>query len=314
MKIVFNMLRCGVGNNGGSRTLIKCAEVLENLGHECNIVSNVDNFTWFEHKKILNEIPTNTDAVINAAAVDYIVTRKCNVPIKIAWWRAHESWSNEESYLRYCYTNKEVKNVVNSIGLQRLLSLFGADSEVVYQGIDFDLWKDRKIRSCNKIRIGCLYTKQLRKRWDDFVKLANILGNDDYEYVCVGNAKPNCCFLTDYIYNEDYEKLCDVYSSCHIWFAPTDSEGLHNVPIEANLCGCLIVCGDEPLNGMIYDYAFSNNTAMVYNRKDIEHAAFLIRNPNWNFVSNMQRYLKDYIGSREDNMIRMIKIIGEQCV
>jgi hypothetical protein len=308
MKIAFNMLECGLGNNGGTRTIIKCVEVLEKLGHRCDIIGTADNFTWFDHKPIIPHIPPDLDILIATACTDVNSTLQSDVPKKAWYIRAHENWamSDEELGKRY---NSGIFNVVNSKGLQQVLSSYGADSKIVYQGIDFDLWEDRNLRPKDKIRIGCLYTKQPRKRWKDFVKLSKILGHDDYEYVSIGNSKPKENFLTEVVYNVGHEKLCDIYNSCHIWFAPTENEGLHNVPMEANLCGCLVVCGDEPMNGMIYDYAFSNNTAMVYNRKDIEHAAELIRNPNWELIKNMQRHLRYHIGTRKDNMKKMVEYL-----
>ncbi len=305
MNLAFNSVNSGLGNNGGTRTIIKCAEVLEGLGHRCDIVASSDNFNWFEHKPVIRHLPPDLDAIIAVACTDVVVTLKTNVPKKAWYIRAHEDWSMSDANLSILY-NSVALNIVNSRGLQQQLASVGADSKVVYQGIDFDWWKDKKLRSKDKIRIGCLYTKQPRKRWKDFVELANILGHDKYEYVSIGNANPDEDFLTKSVYNVGHEELCDVYSSCNIWFAPTENEGLHNVPMEANLCGCLVVCGDEPLNGMIYDYAFPNNTAMVYNKKDIEHAATLIRNPNWKLVKNMQRHLKHHIGTREDNMREMV--------
>ena len=116
--------------------------------------------------------------------------------------------------------------------------------------------------------------------------------------------------MTDFVYNVGHDKLCDIYSSCHIWFAPTDNEGLHNVPMEANLCGCLVVCSDEPLNGMIYDYAFNDKTAMVYARRDIAHAVELILNPKWELVGKMQKHLKKHIGTRQHNMQKLVNYLG----
>lgn len=308
MKIVFNMLECGLGNNGGTRTIIKCVEVLEKLGHRCDIVGTVDKFTWFGHKPIIQRIPIDTDVIIATACTTVFSTLQSNVPKKAWYIRAHERWcmSNKELGKRY---SSGILNIVNSKGLQRLLTTYGKGSKLVYQGVDFEYWKDLKLRPKNKIRIGCLYTKQPRKRWKDFVKLSKILGYKNYEYISVGSAKPKDSFLTESVYNVGYEKLREVYSSCHIWFAPTDSEGLHNVPMEANLCGCLVVCADEPLNGMIYDYAFNNNTAMVYERKNIGHATELIHNPNWKLIKNMQGCLKKDIGTREDNMKKMIEYL-----
>jgi len=306
MKLAFNGINSGLGNNGGSRTIIKSCEILDRLGHDCNIISNKDKFTWFPHKPVINHIPNDLDAIINIAAVDYNITKNFNVRIKAAWWRAHENWSNSEEHLKQCYIDKEVVNIVNSNGLKQLLSAYGANSKVIYQGIDFDWWENRNLRPKDKIRIGCLYQKKPTKRWGDFVKLAKILGNKDYEYVGFGDTMRNDEFLTDFKCSPSTDELIDFYSSCHIFFAPTELEGLFNPAQEAALCGCLIVCGDEPLNGMIYDYAFPDNTAMVYERKNIEHAAELIRNPNWDVIERMDNHLRNNIGSREKNMKKMI--------
>lgn len=308
MNIVFNMLECGLGNNGGTRTIIKCVETIEKLGHRCDIIANIDNFTWFNHKNVISHLPSDTDVLIATSCTTVASTLRTNVPIKAWYVRAHENWTMPDNMLSNLY-NSDIINIVNSNGLQQQISACGADSHVVYQGIDFDWWKNENLRPKNKIRIGALYTKQPRKRWKDFEKLSEILGSNDYEYLSIGNANPNKKFLCESWCNVGHDKLRRAYSSCHIWFAPTDSEGLHNVPMEANLCGCLVVCGDEPLNGMIYDYAFPNNTAMVYNRKDIEHAAELIRKPNWDCVNRMENHLKYNIGTREDNMEKLIHLL-----
>lgn len=309
MKLAFNSMSSGLGNNGGSRTILKCCEVLNKLGHRCDVIANVDNFTWFNHKLTLKNVPSDLDVLISTAAIDVFSTLIVDIPRKAWYIRAHETWAMSESKLVSQYKDDRFLNIVNSNGLKQLLAIYGADSKVIYQGIDFDWWEDRNLRPKNKTRIGCLYTKQPRKRWEDFAALAKILGNKDYEYVGIGNADPKADFLTDFVFNVDHDKLCNLYSSCHVWFAPTDSEGLHNVPMEAALCGCLIICGDEPLNGMIYDYAFPNNTAMVYERKNIEHAADLIKHPNWDVIERMNNHLKNNIGTREKNMKKMISCL-----
>jgi len=309
MKLAFNGLNSGLGNNGGSRTIIKCCEVLNSLGHSCDIIANVDNFSWFDHKPVINYLPTNLDAIISIAAVDVPLTLRIAVPVKAWYIRGHESWANPEHLLVDYYKNENILNVVNSNGLKQLLSTWGADSYVIYQGIDFDWWEDRKLRKDGIIRIGCLYGSKLTKRWQDFVKLHSILGDEKYEYVSIGDVKPKSNFIKKSWANINHDELCNVYSSCDIWFAPTELEGLHNVPIEAALCGCLIVCGDEPMNGMIYDYAFPNNTAMVYDRKDIKHAAELIKNPNWELIGRMQKHIKENIGSRETNIKKLVKLL-----
>ncbi len=306
MKLAFNSINSGLGNNGGSRTIIKCAESIESLGHRCDIIANVDNFDWFEHKPVINYFPNDLDVLIAVACTDVVPTLQVNVPKKAWYIRGHENWtmSDEELGRRY---NSGIFNIVNSKGLQQLLSSYGADSKVAYQGVDFDWWENKNVRSEDKIRIGCLYQEKPTKRWVDFVKLTGILGTKDYEYVGVGLSKRDDDFLTRYWENASKEDLNEAYNSCHIWFAPTELEGLHNVPIEAALCGCLIVCSDAPMNGMGFDYAFHNSTAMVYKARKVEEAAKVIRNPNWEVVDRMFNHLKFGIGTREDNMKKMVK-------
>lgn len=311
MNIVFNMLHCGVGNNGGCRTIIKCCEVLNKLGHRCDTAAFVDNFTWFDHKPVIRQIPRDTDVLIAAACsdVENTITSQVN---KKAWYiRAHETWAMEEPRLAKYYQDKRIANLVNSEGLKRKIDELSPSmpAEVVYQGIDFDWWEDRSLRPKDKIRIGCLHTKQPRKRWKDFVKLSKILGHDHYEYVGMGNHNCKDGFLTEFIYNATAEQLNGLYSSCHIWFAPTDNEGLHNVPMEAALCGCLIVCSDHPLNGMVMDYAFKS-TAMIYEFGNLEKAASLIQSPDWRLIKNMQDYLRSVIGTREENMKKLVETLN----
>lgn len=311
MNIVFDMFNCGLGNNGGTRTILLCQKVLETLGHHCDIYAAVDNFTWFKHKPVINYIPPSTDIIIATACNTVLSTYHSNVPVKAWYIRAHETWIIPEQQLIHLYKIDNIINLVNSKGLQKQLESYGASSEVIYQGIDFDLWYDEQLRPNNKIRIGCLYTTQPRKRWRDFVKLHNLLGEEHYEYIGMGNALPKEKFLVDFKLNASSEELRKLYSSCHIWFAPTDSEGLHNPPMEANLCGCLILCSDHPLNGMIYDYA-GTACAMRYPIGDIKKAAELVRKPEWRKVYNMQLVLESFIGTRENNMKKLINILGDK--
>ena len=62
--------------------------------------------------------------------------------------------------------------------------------------------------------------------------------------------------------------------------------------MEAALCGALVVCSDHPLNGMVLDYA-SEETAMIYKQKNIDHAAILIRNPIWQKKVAMQNFIRN---------------------
>jgi glycosyltransferase involved in cell wall biosynthesis len=310
MKLAFNVMNSGLGNNGGSRTILLCQKTLEKLGHQCDVIGSVDNFTWFKHKKIIHTAPRDLDAVLATACTT--VNSTLSIPAKKKAWyiRGHEEWQMPGDRLGKLYNNLNLFNIANSEGLKQIIGIYGADAEVVYQGMDFDWWEDKKLRSDKKIRIGSLYNTMKTKRWPDFAKLSELLPKDKYEFVAFGAKPCKAEFLSEYKQSPSKEELCDLYSSCHIWFAPTTKEGLHNVPMEAAMCGCLVVCSDHPMNGMIFDYAF-DNTAMIYESEDIDHAIKLIKEPDWSLVRNMQKYIRKNIGSREENMKKMIGYLEE---
>ncbi len=313
MKIVFNGLNSGLGNNGGSRTILKSVEALRNLGHTCEVIACTDNFTWFAHKPVLKYVPIDFDVVINIAAVDYDSTKNCSIDNKFAWWRGHENWANTSDHLKYCYRDKSIYNLVNSKGLQLELNKYNAQSQVVYQGLDFYLWQDKKLRVPTKLTIGCLYNNKKSKKWCDFKHLFKILGTKDYIYVAFGTPLVSDSFLDEYVSNPSQKELVSLYSSCDIWFAPTEEEGLHNPPMEAALCGSLVVCSDSKNNGMASDYADNNTTAVIYPQGDIEKAAKFISNldtvNNYKMIKNMQDKLHTVIGTREDNMNKLLSIM-----
>ena len=57
------------------------------------------------------------------------------------------------------------------------------------------------------------------------------------------------------------------------------------------------------------DYAFKS-TAMIYKFGDLEDAASAIRNADYRLVPDMQNYLRTVIGTREDNMQKLVDFLG----
>ncbi|KKK59093.1 hypothetical protein LCGC14_3037820, partial [marine sediment metagenome] len=161
MKLVFNSLHSGLANNGGSRTVILCSQMLEKLGHICDITATDDKFTWFEHKRVVPHIPTDLDAIISTACTTVSTTLHSDAPTKAWYIRGHESWMYSEDQLSNLY-NIGLINIVNSKGLQQKLASYGADSVVIYPGID-DFWEYTNLRPKDSIRIGCLYQKKSTK-------------------------------------------------------------------------------------------------------------------------------------------------------
>ncbi len=88
MRIIFNLMGCSLGNNGGSLTIIKSANTLLRLGHDVEIADTARNQnSWIpllvKHRivKNINDIE-NADVII-ATGYDTVKTTleyKKNIP------------------------------------------------------------------------------------------------------------------------------------------------------------------------------------------------------------------------------------------
>ena len=48
MRILFECRNCGLGNNGGTSTIIKSANALVNLGHEVTLIDDQKKSTYMD--------------------------------------------------------------------------------------------------------------------------------------------------------------------------------------------------------------------------------------------------------------------------
>lgn len=326
MNILFNCLNSGLGNNGGTNTILKSQKILENMGHYCDVAASVDRFTWFKHKKPLNITLKNNplakrhyDWIISSACTTVDITLNSDIKNKTWWIRAHEDWvpGYDDEKLIKLYKKKNIIKIVNSIWQKEFLESLGIKCYMIYQGIDISKWKDLKLRNenDNKITICSLYSKKPRKNWKAFKKLMDKLGTKHYKFVSFGAEKqPDSPYISKYLRNPSHSDLQQLYSQTHIYFAPTLSEGLHNIPMEAALCGAEIVCSDAKKNGM-KDYA-NYLTAIIYsNKKDknLEYAVKAIKNfsewKNYGYNDRMKSTIVNKIGNREHNMRKLVKLL-----
>ena len=274
--------KSGLACNGGSRTILKSAEVLRGLGHTVSVCARRDLFTWFDHPKPTRDPDPDRDVLVAVSARD--VKNACKLRGPVVWWmRGIETWQMPEDKL--IERAKMVdKMIVNASHLQGWLAERGVNSDVCFAGMDFDVFVDRG-GARNEV-CGGLVNKTHDTKHSDLVKrVASWWKYGDFvEQAMVG-----------------------MYNGCRIWFAPTELEGFHNVPAEANLCGCLVVCSRHPHNGMS-DYA-TDDTAMRYDT--FEEVVECIRNPDYGKVSLMQKVLRKQIGSREKNMRRFVSLLSQ---
>ena len=111
------------------------------------------------------------------------------------------------------------------------------------------------------------------------------------------------------------DALRSFYNKIKVWMAPTELEGLHNPPMEASLCGCGLVATDHGMSGMS-DYAKHLDTALVYPAGDLklasEYVNTLMKDHGLReeLNNNMVELLREKIGSRQENMKKMLEIIS----
>lgn len=308
----------GLANNGGSLSIVHAVKVLKKMGHDAFVVTKSDRLTWIKHDKTLAQIPADTDVCIavSASAVKPMLKKKPG-KAKACWWvRGLETWQMPEK--KIIERARKVKLLSNSEYLQKYFAAYDIDSTIIYQGIDIDKWKIGLNNSCldEKPTIGFYITNRKSKRFSDALKIMRYFG-DDCRYVGYGSKEQvhdelkkvlrqyNVSFILSPIHDEKLK----IYNAADIWVCTSELEGLHNVGMEAALCGCLLICNGNLQSGTS-DYAIDNQTAMVYAPNDWMHAAMLINSPKYSLIFACQDLIKEKIGTREQNMKKLIEVIS----
>jgi len=300
MKICFNLQNVGLGNNGGSRTIIFSAETLARLGHEVYMWNPVMKYTWHQPQG-LNFVKKEpkADVLIATGAGSYESTIKSKNKNKWVWIRGWETWSTPEKVLINYY--KQLKCMVNSEWQYYKLQKHKIKSHIVYPGLDFDKFYNKNEK--NREGVGFLWHERHKTK------------NHHFAQKVVDQLNCNYKRLNKDIKNPDTYELNNWYNALKVWLATTCLEGLHNPPQEACLAGCSLVCNDHYMNGMT-DYTVHEETALVYEYGNInqakEYCNQLLNHENLRkkLNENMVDLLKNKIGSREENMKKLINIVS----
>ena len=303
MRIIFNLFNVGLGNNGGSRTLIKSAETLCRMGHNVVLfINSKNNYTWERIDKSVEVINGNKmprGDVIVATGIGSVKSTVCsNFAKKYYFIRGYEIWKKPKKVLLNSY--RSLNCIVNSDWLLQMLKNNGINSCLVYNGLDFDDFFNMNIERLSDV--GCLSQRKITKRYDLAVAAAK-------------ECSVSPVVLNETIKNPTPKKLNQWYNSIKVWLSTSELEGLHNPPMEASLSGCGLVANDHVRSGTS-DYSIHNKTALVYEAGDVHDASNCIRallrdssmREELNF--NMINLLKNKIGTRNKNMNKFLKIIG----
>uniref|UniRef100_A0A6M3L127 Putative glycosyltransferase n=1 Tax=viral metagenome TaxID=1070528 RepID=A0A6M3L127_9ZZZZ len=342
MDIAFNLVKCNLGNNGGSQSIIRMACALRKLGHNINIlIDRPSRFTWFPFP---NELLKQVGKYISKwPRYDKIIATGCStvwdtieyphlwLGNKFYWVRGYESWAMNEHDLLMGYRSG-LNILVNSEWLQRgVFDMYDIDSRILYPGlpvkeIESSLSPIRKSLDkwgvLDKVIIGALYyVDKETKRFSDVIVIANKLQKlGKFGKLFLFGDKPIDIKYLNELSNINHEfvlrpnmiEKISLMSQCDIWLSTSINEGLHIPPMEAGLCGCNLVANGLASSGTL-DYAEEEVTAKLFISCEIavENILKYMDNPDIRLEhsNNLKGCLLNKIGSVEDNAKKFITLL-----
>jgi len=326
MKIIFDLRNVGLGNNGGSSTLVKSGNTLLEMGHDVYFIDSMRNqHTWTPLKAqhiIVNNNKQIPDADIIMATGYKSVAPTVQAPkqcgIKTHWLRAWETWQSSEKEIIEKILKAPTKKFVNSIGLQEKLHSHNTDSYIVRPGYDLhELYpivgaRDKR----DKFIIGALYTTGKHvaiKRYGWVLEVAKYMKGKypNIELWMMGTS--HTPEQADKYYRQPtIKEKNEFYNGVDVWLSPSKQEGLHMPPAEAMLTGCPVVGNDTILSGT-KDYLIDKVSGFV-SKNDYNDFRDCVERIYLNKVlritmGNEARKCIEAIGSREKNMKYFVDLI-----
>lgn len=323
MKIIFNLMGVGLGDNGGSSTLIKSANTIFDLGENVVIAdTGSSKYTWGHIKVphiIINDInKIDGDVIIGTGTGSITHTNNSKIKNKYLWIRGFETWNVPENNLIKILKESETKKIVNSICLQNKLKKHKIESTIARPGHDFNEIFPLDIRKNNKkIILGGLYNegkKRLKKRTNWILDCYSILKQKyDIELMMFG-SDGNCNYSNYFFKNPDIKLKNEVYNKIDIWLSPSELEGLHIAPAEAMLTECCVVGNNSELSGTS-DYLIDNETGLASEnnfKSFLSSVEILIKHKT--LTRELGKRGREKIlslGDRKENMNLLIKFLKE---
>jgi len=277
MKILFDLRKTGLGNNGGSLTLINSANTLCEMGHTVIIIDSMKNqYTWgplnAAHMIITKEeqLP-DADAIISTGykSVGSTVSAPSRCGIKMHWIRGWETWKYSEEDIIKKVLNQPTIKLVNGIELQEKLKKYNVDSYLIRPGYDILDFYPKGIRDQTKyVILGGLYhtgDKANRKRTEWIFTVTRIMKERHKNiklWMFGPDTEPKEELIDKYFRSPTMAEKNDIYNSIHIWLAPTMLEGLHMPPAEYMLTEGVVLGTEAELSGM-KDYLIYHETGCV---------------------------------------------------
>jgi len=330
MKIIFDLRNVGLGNNGGSSTIVNSVNTLKRLGCEVCVVDSMKNMhTWTKLEASHIIVKGKADKIPNA---DFIIAtgyksagRTMSAPsrcgIKMHWIRAWETWQMSEERIIKRVLNAKTIKLVNGIGLQKKLKKYGCDSHIVRPGYDIDNYKPLGYRDKNEdVILGALYNEGKNRNtkrfsWVHEVTFKLKSTRKHLKLWLFGvHPRPRNSFLMDkYVQKPSLKEKNEFYNNVDIWLAPSMLEGLHMPPAEAMMTECPVVGTNVELSGM-HDYLFNGVSGLV-SKDNLDDFAKCVRRliEDKELRSKLGKNARNKVlslGGREENMKKMIDLLN----
>jgi len=325
MKIVFNSMNCGLGNNGGTQTIVHSANLLSELGHDVEIIDTMKNcFTWHplkvKHTIIKNNYPS-CDIIIGTGIKTLETTANYKKAKKrFHWIRGWETWQLSEKDMVNLFKQYEDKiiYVTNGIAIQKKLEKFGIKSYIQYAGLDIDNTNILHVyneKLDKQFVIGGLINFRHRTKNSEWIfQIFNYL-KQKYNILLYtyGTSDINCNQNHYHFKSPSKKQKNKIYKKIDFWLSTSVNEGFHIPPAEFMLTSGVVVGVDSEFNGT-RSYLFDNETGFLCDKnwKAIANKILKIKNDydNLNIVANNSKnYICNIIGSRRYNMKKFIKIM-----
>ena len=327
MRILFDLRNVGLGNNGGSLTLIKSGNALQDLGHEVYFIDGGKNkHTWVqlecEHIVVDNndDVPS-ADIIIATGYRSVAKTIKSpdRCGLKCHWIRGWETWQFPPKKIVSKILEAPTVKLVNSLGLKQMLKDYNFKSKIIHPGYDLEELYPTGARSNNKsFVVGGLYTSGKHehiKRTTWVIEVYKRLKRKykDVDLWMFGNSIAPQGMAENFIHRPTPDAKQYFYNTVDLWLSPAIQEGLHMPPAEAMMTECPVVGVSAKLSGT-HDYLIDNITGLV-SRNDIEdffmkaEQLYLDKEMRLEMGKRARQKIEE-IGDRRKNMKHMIKYLS----
>lgn len=161
-----------------------------------------------------------------------------------------ESWNGISSECVYDSYRLPLKKITIAPWLVERIESVGSSAVLVENGFDFEYFKmTNPIEKRSPYEVAMLYHKAEIKRSEDAIAALKIVKNKipSLHVTMFGTFdRPDVPKWFEYFQMPDKETHNNIYNRASIFVAPSRIEGMGLTPAEAMMCGCAIVCTDNP--------------------------------------------------------------------